>query len=72
MIQRFLFDRIDTVTAGTAISCEYDLVFDIRSYEAKTTLAFVEFAFPGAKVALYAPVIELVPVARRDYARIVE
>jgi hypothetical protein len=66
MIQRFLFDGVDTVTAGTAVGRQYDLVVEILADEAQAALVGVQLAEARAQVALNASVVQLMPVAGVD------
>jgi hypothetical protein len=66
VIQRFFLDRIDAESAGTSVGRQHDLLVLAGPHEAKSTLAFVQFAKPRANVALHAVIVELVPVFCRE------
>ena len=67
MVQRFLFDGIDTVAAGKAVTGKNDLIILVFAHETQTALACVEFAETGAQIALNATVFQLVPVFRGNF-----
>ena len=52
MIERFLFDRIDAKTGGTAVGRQYHLVADVLTHEASTALAFMQLTVTRTEVAL--------------------
>jgi AmmeMemoRadiSam system protein B len=62
MIQRFLFNGVDTEAAGATVGIEFDLAALDAAHETEATLAFVHAAFTRADVALNAAVLESVPV----------
>jgi hypothetical protein len=62
MIQRFLFDRIDTEAAGAAIGIKFDFAAFDATHEAQAALTFVHAAFTRTDVALNAAVLESVPM----------
>ena len=67
MIERFLFNGIDAIAAGTAIGGEYDLVLLPRPHETQALLTFVQFAETGTDVALNAPILQAMPILSRNY-----
>ena len=50
MIERFLFDRVDTETGGASVGGQYHLSVEVPADEAGTALAFM--AISGAQIAL--------------------
>ena len=69
MIQWLLFDGVDAVAARTPVRRQDDLIVFAGANKAKPALAFVQFAEAGADVALNSPVVERMPVFRRDRRR---
>ena len=69
MIQRLLLDGVDAVAARTSVRCEDDLIVFAGAHEAKPALAFVQFAEARADIALNSPVVERMPIFRRDCGR---
>jgi hypothetical protein len=65
MIEGFLLDRVDTETAGAAITGKHDLPALIGPDKAETPLSFMQLAEPRANITLHPPVIQQVPVTRR-------
>jgi len=63
MIQRLLFDRINGKAAGAAVTGHHNLVVQILPDEAQASLAFVHLAKSGTKIALYATIVQDMPVA---------
>ena len=63
VIQRLFLDRIDTETAGAAITGQHDLPVLASPHEAEAALALVQFAQARTQITLDAPVIQSVPVA---------
>jgi hypothetical protein len=63
VIQRLLLDRVDAKAAGPPVGRQQHLVIAVGSHEAEPALARVQFAVPGAKVALQPAVLQPVPVA---------
>src|SRR5205814_7583674 len=62
MMERLLLDGIDAESAGAAIRRQDDLVMFACADEAQAALAFVQAAEARAQVALYASVVEFVPI----------
>ena len=62
MIQRLLFNGIDTEAARSAIGIEFDLAALDAAHETQAALALVHAAFARTDVALNAAVFESVPV----------
>ncbi len=52
MIERFLFDRVDTEAGGAAVGGEYHLPVEVPADEAGTALAFMQVAIARAQIAL--------------------
>ncbi|CDH47507.1 hypothetical protein BN874_830060 [Candidatus Contendobacter odensis Run_B_J11] len=65
MIQRLFFNRIDTETAGSAVTGQPDLVAVATTHKAQPLLAFVELAEARADIALNPAIVKQVPVFRR-------
>ena len=65
MVQRLLFDWIDTETGRTSPGLEHDLAVFGGAHETQTTLALMQLAFTRADVAAHAPIVEARPMARR-------
>jgi hypothetical protein len=63
MIQRFLFNRINSKTTGPTITGHDKLVIQILPDEAQTTLVFVQLAKPRTEIALNTAIIQAVPIA---------
>ena len=61
MIQRFLFDGIDAVTARATIGGEDNLIIQVPPYKAEATLSRMQLAEARAKVALHPAIFKLVP-----------
>lgn len=62
MIQGFFLNRVDAVTTRTAIGRQDYLPRFIGANITQPLLAFVQLALTRAQVALYAPIVERVPV----------
>jgi len=56
MVERLLFDGVDTEARALAVRVKDDLPVDRLPDEAKGALTFPELAFPGAEIAAQAPV----------------
>ena len=67
MIERFLFDGINAITTGAAISRQHNLVVMIAAHETQSALTLMQLAIARADITLHAPVVELVPVTGRDH-----
>jgi hypothetical protein len=65
MIQRFLFNRIDTEPAASAVRGEHQSVAYTLTDKAKSALPLVQFAKTRAEPALDAPVGQHHPPVRR-------
>jgi len=61
MIQRFLFDGINAVTARATIGGEDNLIVHIFPHKAQAALARMQLAEARAKVALHPTIFQLVP-----------
>jgi hypothetical protein len=66
VIQRFLFDGINAITAGAAIGGEYNLVIQVLPHKAQSALVRVQFAEAWTEVALYPAIFQRVPVSGAD------
>lgn len=64
MVERFLFDGVDTETSTSAVGGQYQLVVDVLSNEAKPTIARFEHAFAWTEDALDAIGIRIVAPPR--------
>ena len=51
MIERLLFDRVDTEPCAATVCIEHHLVALDFAHEAKATIAFFHFALPRAQIA---------------------
>jgi hypothetical protein len=63
MVQGFLLDRINSKTAGTAITGHDNLIMQILPDEAQAALVFVQLAKSRAKITLNTPIFQFVPIA---------
>lgn len=64
MIQWFFLDRVDTETAGTAITDQFDLIIQTLAHIAQATLALLQMTMSRAEVALQLPILEFMPISR--------
>jgi hypothetical protein len=62
MVQRFLFDRINSKTAGATVTGHDNLIVQILPDKAQAALAFVQFAKSRAHITLNTPVIQGMPI----------
>lgn len=62
MVQRLLFNGIDTESTGAPIRREHDLIPLAPAYEAEPLLPLLKLAEPGTKVALNPSVFQEVPI----------
>src|SRR5207253_4320539 len=65
MVQRFLFNRIDTKSAAPAIRGQYHPIAHPLPDETESALSFIEFAKSRTEPALDTPVRQRLPPTRR-------
>src|SRR5690606_29795062 len=65
VVERLLLDRVDAEAARASPGREHDRAFPVGAHETQAALAFVQPAVARTGIALYAPVVERVPVAGR-------
>lgn len=63
MIERLLFNRIDTESAGTAVCSKNYFIILAFANKTEPFFPFVKFTPARAEIALDSPTLELVPVA---------
>ena len=69
MIERLLFDRIDTKTGAPAVGRQHHFVVDILAYETETAVPRLQMALPRAQIADDPAMLGvLVPPATRERA----
>ncbi len=67
MIEGFLLDRVNAITAGASVSIQHDLTLLISPHKTKPLLPFVEFAISRTDIALDTSVPQFVPISRGDH-----
>jgi hypothetical protein len=67
MVERFLFDRIDTESAGAPIGRQDDFIMLTPADEAKPPLSLLQLTEARAKVALNAAIVHPMLIFRGDH-----
>jgi hypothetical protein len=62
MVQRLFFDRVNGKAAGATIAGHDDLTVQILPDKTQAALVCVHLAKSGAKIALYATVLQSMPI----------
>ena len=68
LVERLFFNRIDTETTGATVGSQHNLVVLAGSDETESLLPLTQLAFARTEIALYAPIIDLMPISSGDYS----